>query len=313
MQIIFIFDASQYYNSEYKKPIYILNPMKLKSKDLFIKYILCSKVTKIFHGSDSLDYPHIFTDILKQDKKQFIKFVNHSIDTRFMCELSKRIMQRAGVLDIRSNKCSIYNALFDHKIINKDMFDNLEAMSSKINYHKPWIIEKLTENQIKYSAYDVIYLYDLVHMITKIIKPISENKVLDCDPISVIDRLYRYHMLNRLNIIDISMICKNTNTSSENDDKIMETYLMTVNLNMNDQVHKIDLMVEDFLFIDTIRKSILNCLRVYGNNKSLDKFLDKSLGSSEMFNMMKGNETIKKLMDIIKIKTEHNSDIVCNK
>jgi hypothetical protein len=89
----------------------------------------------------------------------------------------------------------------------------------------------------------------------------------------------------------------------------METYLMTVNLNMNDQVHKIDLMVEDFLFIDTIRKSILSCLRVYGNNKSLDK----SLGSSEMFNMMKGNETIKKLMDIIKIKTEHNLDIVCNK
>ena len=121
-------------------------------------------------------------------------------------------------------------------------------------------------------------------------------------------------MLNRLNIIDLSNVCKNTNTASyQNDDKIMETYLMAVNLDIHDKIHKIDLMIEDFLFIDTIRKSILNCLRVYGmDNKHMDQ-IDGYLDNNEIFNMMKGNETIKNLMQIIKNKTEHNDDIVCNK
>lgn len=289
MQIIFIFDATKYYDIDYEKPVYILNPMKLRNKNLFIKYILCSKVTKIFHGSDSLDYPHIYNDILHQNNDQFIKFINHSIDTRFMCEISKRIMKKVGVLDITSNKCSIYNALYDHMIIDQDMFNKLESISAKINYNKPWIIDKLTENQLIYSAYDVMYLYDLVHVITKSIIPTKSNNILNYDPISVVNRLYRYYMLNRLNIIDIDTICRNISIA-DNNDNIMKIHLMTIDFVHKNTVYKIDLTMGDFLFIDTMRKTILSCLRVY-NIDNIAKYFNES----HFFNMLKGNETIKKM------------------
>src|SRR5271156_5287948 len=137
MQIIFIFDGSKYHDKSFIKPIYVLDPSKLSSsdKELFIKYIIKSKVIKIFHGSDSLDYPYMFNDLLKNNKYVFIEFINSSVDTRFLCETSKRIKSRIG-MDAPSNKCSIYNALYNNDVINEETFDKLTKIGDKINYNK---------------------------------------------------------------------------------------------------------------------------------------------------------------------------------
>jgi hypothetical protein len=342
MQIIFIFDATKYYHQSYEKLIYILDPNKLSfnDKNEMIKYILCSNVTKIFHGSDSLDYPHIYDDLLKRNNNLFIQFINHSIDTRFLCEISKQIMKRSGIHV--SNRCSIYNALLDHKIIDNNMFARLEKMSSKINYNKFWLIDSLTSDQITYGAYDVMYLYDLMDTIVCSIKPddtvaatatanddnrtaISENHIFD--PISLVNRLYRFHMLNRLGIITISADCKKTLDETYHDirktnpriddidEKIMETFLITIS---HHGVDKIDIMIEDILSLDTIRKSILNCLRIYHPDivhyidPSTLHRIDKFWTDSVQFNSMKGKGSIQGLINLIKIKSTNHVSISTN-
>jgi len=105
MQIILVSDPHKYFE-DHNKPIYIVDPSRLSvaSRDQMIRYIFCSKVKKIFHGSDSLDYGYVYEDLLGSSGEQFIRFVDNSIDTRFMCEISKRISQRLGLTDIANVK-----------------------------------------------------------------------------------------------------------------------------------------------------------------------------------------------------------------
>lgn len=336
MQIIFIFDATKYYDKSYEKLIYILDPNKLSfdDKNNLINYIFCSNVTKIFHGSDSLDYPHIYEDLLKKNNHMFIKFINHSVDTRFLCEISKQIIKRSGIH--LSNKCSIYHALLDHKIIDNDLFNRLEKISSTINYNKLWLIDSLTTDQITYGAYDVTYLYDLMNTIVCSIQPddsgnkaMEENLMNDFDPISLVNRLYRFHILNRLGIFTISADCKKLSDEvyqinpgieikSIVDEKIMETYLMTINYNHKEGINRIDIVIEDILSLDTIRKSILNCLRIYHPDivRHIDPSrlhqIDNFWTDSEQFNMMKGKGSIRGLINLIKIKSTKYNTISMN-
>ena len=302
MQVILINDGSKYDDIDYHKPIYVLDPMSFKKNDmdLLIKYVFCSYSIKIFHGSDSLDYQYIYEDIIK-DKNQFMKFINTSVDTRFLCEISKRIMSRND--NKVTKKCSIYNALLDHNIIDKKLFDKLEKLSSKINYNKEWNINSLTQAQLFYSIYDVYYLYDLLSVITRNV--VTVNKIIKTDLISLINRLYRFNMLNKFDIINLSNICKKNivKTNNENiNDKIMETPLMKIKYNKKD----VTIYVEDILSIDTIRKNIMYCLTYYYiNNDIIEEFK-----KNKYFMYMKGFESVLELMKAIGKKS--SSRISCN-
>jgi hypothetical protein len=355
MQIIFIFNDSSYYDAQDIKPIYILNPLKLNPEHMkkFIKYILCSRVTKIFHGSDSLDFPYTYRSILGENKKKFIKFINHSVDTRFLCEISKRMMVRAGMIPVTDKKCSIYNALFDHNVVDRQKFDQLTQISSKINYNKDWIVDKLKPEQLVYGAYDVAYLYDLLHTITKNIRTSSSIRQtsLDTDSddeiipdtafrarisgciVSMVTRLYRFHTINRMGLTLISSRCKalvdhykiNRDRMNVIDQKIMERFVTKIIIKEpwpgtgpgtgtgTDPGVELDVMVEDLLSIDTIRKSILNCLRVYEINHGTDpETADRYFENSNAFKKMKGRESILELINIIKnIKDLQQANIKC--
>lgn len=319
IQIILIFNSNEYDDTNQKKPIYIFNPLKLSENnlDFFIKYVLCSKVTKIFHGSDSLDFPHIYADILMSDKKQFMKFLNSSIDTRFLCELTKRLKLRLDIKMQNENKCSLYYALINNDVIDKELFNILQKESDKINYNKPWIIANLTSQQIKYASYDVIYLYDLARSMVRNFGNVESNTTfdVDLDPISIVNRLYRFHMMYRLGLSKISEKCKNMSQHNvyqvDNiDQKIMDLKLISITFN-NKQM---DVYFEDVLSIDTIRKTIMNCLRVYKLDYAPDtEAMDNIISTSKTFNLLKGRNTIKHLINIIKEdneKLQHN--IKCN-
>lgn len=309
MQIILISEPDKYTDHQIIKPIYILDPLRQLSDrqmEQLIEYIFCSNVIKIFHGSDSLDFPHIYTSILKNNKKRFIKFLNKSVDTRFLCEISKRVMRRIGMININDNKCSLYNALLDHKVIDKHVFDALTVVSSKINYNKKWEIEKLSPEQINYSSLDVSYLFDLL---SNIIRFISENHRSN-KLLSTITRLYRFHIINKLEIIKISNKCKKI-VDSKNltkdqlyiiDQKIMEHYFMDVLI----EGKPLTIYFEDILSIDTTRKSILFCLRAFALSDDYT-LIDKYFSDSKIFNRLKGHRTVIKLINVIKKKHQNRT------
>lgn len=310
IQIIFIMNSNEYF-TEIKKPIYIFSPTDLtrEYRDKFIKYILCSNITKIFHGSDSLDYPILYESFL-QNKDNFMKFINSSVDTRFLCELSKRLMDRLNLLKVNIKKCSIYDALLEHNVINNAKYTELTKYASKINYNINWIITKLKDNQILYAAYDVVYLYDLLYNITNIIK--SNHKIIE--PISLINRLYRFHIMNKLGIIDISNECKKINISKDKlkkiDEQIKEKELCDITYTYNNKTYDIKLYIEDVLSLDTIRKNILSCLRVYQMDIGEDTKIDKLLKESKYFDMLKGKTTIQYIINMMK-HFDENTNVKC--
>ena len=98
------------------------------------------------------------------------------------------------------------------------------------------------------------------------------------------------------------------------DQKIMETYLTSIQYTDNrSNVHKIDLTFEDVLFIDTTRKSILICLKIYQINHTKDvEAINSYLNDSQIFQLMKGHESIIKMIQIIGSKSQiDKKHIVC--
>ena len=278
--------------------------------------MICSKIPKILHGSES-DCNRVYVDLLHSSKKKFMNFINSTIDTIFLCKITMRIISRLGIKVENENKCSLYYALINNKVIDKKLFDTLQAESDKINYNKPWIVANLTPKQIKYAVYDVMFLYDLLRNMSTRIQPVNNANI---DVISCVNRMYRFHMINKLNLSKISEKCKQmfdqikVSESLSRDDvyqidqKIMELKFNTVRFDGKE----IDIYIDDLISIDVIRKSNISYLRIYILNNSSDtQILDKMLKSSDIFNSMKGHHTIMHLIDIVRKNRRYNK-IECN-
>ena len=123
--------------------IFIIYPPNLKDGvyNFFIKKILCNKnIYKILHGSDSLDIPDIYYELIK-DNELIIKFTNNLIDTRFLCEYN--IIENN--LD---DKCKIYYVLNRENIISDIQYslnkrDNLYNIKDNKLYKKNKIISEI--------------------------------------------------------------------------------------------------------------------------------------------------------------------------
>jgi hypothetical protein len=265
-----------------------------KMKKYFVKYLLCSRIIKIFHGSDSLDYKHVFDEILF-DHKLFTRFINYSIDTRFLCELSNNLMNRINA--IQNKKCSLYHALINHNIIDKKLFDYLVENNKKINYNHNWNIHKLSDSHIKYISYDVYYLFELLYEITNRI--INENN--DVDIISIVNRLYRFHMLNKLKIINV--VESFPKVSSEDYEKIYELHICDILYNN----HELKITFEDIVDNDTYRKSILTCLKYYYHMGTINEPFDDSFLHGAK--TMRGNDTLLFLCKSVYDKALNNNKI----
>lgn len=313
MQIIFIFSGNKYMSRKYIKPIFIVDLLNFdkRYKKMFIKYILCSSITKIFHGSDSLDMQALYEDIFDKNDVLFIKMINNVTDTRFLCEISKKIMYN---LDLNINypkKCSIYYAILDHDIISEDKFKELLDYSSKINYNKKWNINRLKQHQIKYSVYDVVYLYDLMSEIVDRIR--CDNKSIDL--ISLTNRIFRFYVMNKLKILTVTDMCRENNMYYKSD-MLINRHIKMDEQNILDHIldipicdviyrdNPLTIYIRDVLSIDTLRNSILFCIitLIYHHIDTRKKNVNKMnyiFYKSKYFKLMKGHNTLIYLFKLI--------------
>lgn len=145
--------------------IYILNPSKVNKQLLnyLIDNIICNKkIKKILHGSESLDIPYTFFELLNNDINKISSFMYNFVDTKYLCDFYNADYD----LD---NKCKIYDLLLNLKVIDKIKYDELmkndENLGPIYNIHID--VYKLTDELIQYSLYDVIYLIDLYYKFPK--------------------------------------------------------------------------------------------------------------------------------------------------
>jgi hypothetical protein len=137
--------------------IFIIYPPQYDTKILnfFKKNILCnSHITKILHGSDSLDIPYMFYELFENNKKDIIKFTKTIVDTKYLCECYNKEH------NLTDNKCKIYEALKNMEVISSDKFDSLMKNDEDMGhiYEITIDINNLSRNLIFYAIYDVLFL-----------------------------------------------------------------------------------------------------------------------------------------------------------
>jgi hypothetical protein len=123
-------------------------------KNIFRKLLTADNIIKILHGSESLDLPYLYSNILNETDIE--NFCKNLFDTRYMCEYYNSINNIDG-------KCKIYDLLLSLKVITKNKYDELMKNDKLIgNIWEVMIdVRNLSKEVAKYSAYDVIYLPDL--------------------------------------------------------------------------------------------------------------------------------------------------------
>ena len=165
------------HSTSLKSIIMMVSPSELEPimMDNFIKLIICNKlITKILHGSDSLDIPYVYKLMLENDPSKIIKFTKGLIDTRFLCEYYKLNRNEAS-----DNKCSIYDqdparsAIYYFKVVSEEQQNKLSELleSMPASHDIQWNIHKMPKSQVLYAQYDVIFLkyfyYRMIYVATE--------------------------------------------------------------------------------------------------------------------------------------------------
>lgn len=156
--------------------IFVLYPPDLENKEILINLLTHKNIYKILHGSESLDIPYLFNQLLISIDN-INNFCKNFYDTKYLCDYY-------NIENDITEKCSIYELLLNQKIIDQNKINELNKMNDIIGplYLININIYKLNDNIFKYSLYDVIYLPELLKkFINKNIiynKYISETLVL---------------------------------------------------------------------------------------------------------------------------------------
>lgn len=193
--------------------IFIIEPEIFKNnwRVFFVEYILCNKnIYKILHGSDSLDIPYIYSTLLKSEINLILKFTRCLIDTKFLCEYSYYLN------DFELGKCKIYYILLKEGIISDKKFYKLLKNENDMGpiYDITISINKMNDNLINYTLYDVVYLYELVNFYKKNLK--------DFDLINELARVSLLSKRNDYQIIPAEEINKINNYIFYKDNKAIK-------------------------------------------------------------------------------------------
>lgn len=170
--------------------IFLFNPEQFSSKwkAFFSKKIICGDVYKILHGSDSLDIPFVYENLLSNDSSLIKKFNNYFIDTKFLCEYN--FYQKNQEL----GKCKIYHVLLNEGVINENVYNKLKENELAMGpiYDIFINISTLNENLIDYTLYDVLFL---VHLFEKFNKNLPN--------LDLINELTQLTFIQKRNILEI--------------------------------------------------------------------------------------------------------------
>jgi hypothetical protein len=138
--------------------IFVLYPSELSKENnqILLDLLTNTKIIKILHGSESLDIPYLFNQLLIT-KENIDNFCHKFYDTKYLCDYS---YLEAGV----KGKCSIYNLLADNKVITENKIIELEKIEQKTGpiYLVEIKIHNMSDDILKYAFYDVIFLPELI-------------------------------------------------------------------------------------------------------------------------------------------------------
>lgn len=138
--------------------IFLFNPSELTNDNMkvLIKLLTNRDLIKILHGAESLDVPYVFNQLLIT-KKNIDNFCKNFYDTKYLCEIYH-------IENKIKSSCSIYELLLEHKVISSEKIEELNKIEEDMGpiYLIKIDIHNLSEQVLKYSLYDVLFLPQLL-------------------------------------------------------------------------------------------------------------------------------------------------------
>jgi hypothetical protein len=185
------------------KYIWIFDPTELNKEQLnrvIDSIYISNNITKILHGSDSLDIPYMYHELFQDNKNTILQFTDKIIDTRFLCEFNKLLLK------YENKKCSIYDALLYFNTINQNTYDKLQNVNKNMGpvFAINWNIHTLTQYHVKYALYDVLFLRSFVKNINKKapIYSYSMNIIPDITKFVFLEKQNVTNLLQQINFVN---------------------------------------------------------------------------------------------------------------
>ncbi len=160
---IHLWQVCFYNNDNAQNNIYVLQARTIDdlNMDIIIDKLLTSKIIKIFHGAESLDFPYLFS-VLKKPELIY-KFLKNTFDTRFLCEYYKKTEKT------ENNLCNVYDAMKDFGALKEKKYNELKKVNKQMG--PIWLVnwDKVSSNKnlLIYTVYDVVYLKKLLLKVYK--------------------------------------------------------------------------------------------------------------------------------------------------
>lgn len=170
--------------------IFIINAQYVQPKK-----ILLNKCKKIIYGGEGLDIPYLLS--LFDNDNDKISFMDNLFDLKILCDY----LRTSELIQ----KCGYYNILSYFNIVKKETIDKLEEINKNMGniWEIQWNISTMSNDELTYSTYDVIYLRELLIAFYDKYKEIK-----DSGDFKNIIHIYRYAIMKRKNI-DYKLKLKN--------------------------------------------------------------------------------------------------------
>ena len=184
--------------------IFLLQPPSLSDNSKLLQLFTQPKMIKILHGSESLDIPYLFNQLLITENN-INNFCKHFYDTKIICEYNNNKNKNKNI-DI--NKCSIYDLLIDSKIMTKEQLEKFDKMEDRMGpiYLIHVDVNNLSSDFLDYALYDVIYLPELIK---KLVKTDKKYKLITSELFTIIN-IYKRNINTYLHDIEILINTMNT-------------------------------------------------------------------------------------------------------
>ena len=151
-------------SEEEKARIYLFYPpdLNVDQINILIELLTNINIKKILHGAESLDIPYLFKNIFTTNELRN-SFTMNLFDTRYLCEYYHIEMNK------ENEKCKIYSLLRELNVINDNQYDMLIKNEEEMGpiYLIDIDVRNLSSNTMLYSAFDVLYLPDLLSKFPK--------------------------------------------------------------------------------------------------------------------------------------------------
>jgi hypothetical protein len=244
------------------KFIWIWNPKDLDniaSKRLISNLYTNNAIYKILHGSDSLDTPYMFKELFNNDYDTIFAFIKRMIDTRFLCEFHKIIIHEDN------KKCSLYDGLLYFGTITKTKYEQLDSLNKQMGpiHIIKWDISTMTNKNILYALYDVLFLREFMFDILRKTKLHEEINHKNMELIPELTRLVFLEKWKIISILDNNKLVidslNNYKIKYNNQDR---TLIDIFDSNIQNLfIEDIKLQVKDLLEINYLKSSIILILK----------------------------------------------------